>query len=221
MCIPFHTPLTRIPQTVSVKLKKKRNGMCIPFQHSGKWISHSDSDKKNEHVWNYFVKLFQCTLKTKTVSQFWWNGSCNLLLKSIKIHRQPFLKWITNLKTLLNWPNGEDGFVELRRRKPEKGGRRWTLCGRSREELCGGCVRECVGQEQTWEKTEEECVEAVWEKRRMREKRLHADQQLGQRFLMGCSELDSCFIEVCFGDAERQAFLGCAVKKHSNSYFLP
>ena len=50
MCIPFHTPLTRIPQTVSVKLKKKRNGMCIPFQHSGKWISHSDSDKKNEHV---------------------------------------------------------------------------------------------------------------------------------------------------------------------------
>jgi len=33
MCIPFHTPPTRITQPVSLKLKKKngRNRMCIPF----------------------------------------------------------------------------------------------------------------------------------------------------------------------------------------------
>jgi len=81
-------------------------------------------------------------------------------------------------------------------------------------------VRQCVGEDQTWEKTEEECVEAVWEKRRMREKRL--DQQLGQRFLMGAGNQILALLGFVLG-VQRQALRvqGYAVKKHSNSYILP
>ena len=59
-------------------------------------------------------------------------------------------------------------------------------------------MRQCVGEE---EKTNEDCVEAVWEKRRMREKRWCARSKIpdgvrGIRFLL--------FIGVCFGGAEHQ-----------------
>jgi len=124
--------------------------------------------------------LFRCTLKTKNVSQFWWNGSWDVLLKSIKIHTQPFLKWITNLKILLNWPNGVA-------RENEK-----------REAADEYCV----------DAPEKNCVEAVcenvWEKRRRRMKTVwrlcgrrgewgRRDGALGQRFLMGWRESDSCW----------------------------
>jgi len=149
----------------------------------------------------YSVSPFwKCTLKTK-------------MLKSIKINRQPFLKLITNLKTLLNWPNGEDGSVVLRRRKPEKGGGRdedcvvWRMCatmcgkrpnvGEDGGRVCGGCVGE--------EKNEGE----------------ETGPTARSKIPDGCRESDSCFIGVCFGGAVVQGYVvknwglfwGCSVKR--------
>jgi len=99
--------------------------------------------------------------------------------------------------------------VVLRKTRPEKGGSRDEDCvvdAREKncvvEDVCDNAWEKTkVGEDQTWEKTEEECVEAMWEKRRMRENKLARS-----KIPDGCRESDSRFIGVCFGGAVVQGY---------------